>query len=83
MFNLLIFYFILQFTQLTIAKNFRFALKGNFLCTFKKFNLKFPKFRIGGKWYGNYPRNSLKNGEIIEFPESEPFNQKYTKENRI
>ena len=43
------------------------------------FGQKFRNFRNGDKWYENFLGKVPENQEIVEFPESKPFNQKFCK----
>ena len=43
------------------------------------FDQKFRNFQNGDKWYGNFLGKVPENPEIVEFPKSEPFNQKFRK----
>ena len=43
------------------------------------FDQKFRNFRNGDKLYGNSLGKVPENTEIVEFPKSEPFNQKFRK----
>ena len=59
--------------------NFRNFWKFNSVWRRFPFDQKFHNFRNGDKWYEDFLGKVLENPEIVEFPESEPFNRKFPK----
>ena len=47
------------------------------------FDQKFPNFRNGDKWYGNFLGKVPESPEIVEILKSEPFNRKFRDESQM